>query len=386
MVDMQKKLPLVIVAAGGTGGHLFPAEALAVALKARGIRVELATDTRAARFAGNFPADAIIEFPAATPSGRSPIAAVKAMLTLARGFLAAFAAIRERRPVVIVGFGGYPTVPPLLAAGLARVPIIIHEQNVILGRANLLLSNWATLIATGFPQAGKVPKSAKERVAHVGNPVRPAVLEAARMAYQPLTEAGKMHLVVTGGSQGARVMSEIVPSAIELLPEHLVQRLSIVQQARAEDVERVRETYARLGVEAEVEPFFKDLPRRIAEAHLVIGRAGASTVAELAVIGRPAILVPLPSSLDQDQAANAAVLVRANAASAVLQKDFTPQWLADELIARFAHPVSLQLAADAARTAGHPDAAERLADQVFKVARGEWTPALDKQVSKESGS
>ncbi|MFD2252025.1 UDP-N-acetylglucosamine--N-acetylmuramyl-(pentapeptide) pyrophosphoryl-undecaprenol N-acetylglucosamine transferase [Pseudochelatococcus lubricantis] len=370
MVDTQNA-PLVIVAAGGTGGHLFPAEALTVALKARGARVELATDTRAAKFAGSFPADAIIEFPAATPSGRSPLTALKAVVTLARGFLAARGAIRARRPAVVVGFGGYPTVPPLLAAASLRVPVIVHEQNAVLGRANLMLSRFATLIATGFPGVGKVPEGARGRVAHVGNPVRPAVREAAAVPFRPLDAAGTLSLVVTGGSQGARVMSDIVPPAVEQLPENLRRRLSIVQQARAEDVERVRETYARLGVAAEIAPFFTDLPRRMAEAHLVIGRAGASTVAELAVIGRASILVPLPGSLDQDQAANAAVLVHAGAASAVAQKDFTPDWLARELAARFDDPASLQRAAEAARTAGYPDAAERLADRVLRVARGE---------------
>lgn len=370
--------PLVIVAAGGTGGHLFPAESLAVALKARGVRVVLATDTRAAAFAGNFPADGIIEFPAATPSGRSPLAALKAVTTLARGFAAAFGAIRRRRPVVIVGFGGYPTVPPLLAAALQRVPVIVHEQNAVLGRANLLLSRWATLIATGFPQVGKLPEGAKARTAHVGNPVRPAVIAAARTPFVPLEADGVLHLVVTGGSQGARVMSDIVPAAVELLPEPLRRRLAIVQQARKEDLERVRETYARLGVSAEVDSFFVDLPARIACAQLVIGRAGASTVAELAVIGRPSILVPLPGSLDQDQAANAAVLVRAGAASATAQRDFTPQWLADALRAVFDDPVSLHRGAIAARTAGYPDAAERLADEVFKVARGERSPAANR--------
>ncbi len=375
MADAAAKPPLVMVAAGGTGGHLFPAESLAVALRARGIGVVLATDTRAARFADHFPADDIVAFPAATPSGRSPLTALKAVFTLARGFFSAFGAIRSRKPVVIVGFGGYPTVPPLLAAGLQRVPIIVHEQNAVLGRANLLLSNWATLIATGFPHVGKVPEGAKNRVAHVGNPVRPAVIEAAGVPFEPLADGGVLRLVVTGGSQGARVMSDIVPDAVALLPETLRRRLSIVQQARKEDLERVRATYAQLGVAAHVDSFFIDLPARIAASHLVIGRAGASTVAELAVIGRPSILVPLPGSLDQDQAANAAVLSRAGAATAVAQKDFSPQWLADALAAVFADPASLHRGAIAARTAGYPDAAERLADQVLKVARGEWSPA-----------
>ncbi|MGI6247191.1 MAG: undecaprenyldiphospho-muramoylpentapeptide beta-N-acetylglucosaminyltransferase [Pseudochelatococcus sp.] len=367
----ETRAPLVIVAAGGSGGHLFPAEALTVALKARGVRVELATDARAAKFAQNFPADAVIAFPAATPSGRSPLAALKAAATLARGFFAAFAAIRGRRPAVIVGFGGYPTVPPLLAAGLLRIPIVVHEQNAVLGRANLLLSNWATLIATGFPEVGNVPEKARARLAHVGNPVRPAVLAAAGTPLAPPGEADAFNLVVTGGSQGARVMSDIVPPAVELLPQDLRGRLSIVQQARAEDVERVRETYARLGVRAEIAPFFTDLPQRMATAHLVIGRAGASTVAELAVIGRAAILVPLPGALDQDQAANAAVLVRAGAASAVAQKDFSPAWLAEELAARLRDPAALRRAGEAARKAGYPDAADRLAERVLGVARGE---------------
>lgn len=376
MVEVSGKAPLVIIAAGGTGGHLFPAEALAGALRARGVRVVLATDTRAARFAERFPADDIIEFPAATPSNRSPLAAVKAMMTLGRGFFSAFGAIKERGPAVVVGFGGYPTVPPLLAAAFQRLPVVIHEQNAVLGRANLLLSHWTTLIATGFPQVGKLPKGAQQRVVHVGNPVRPAVIEAARVPFQPLYENGVLHLVVTGGSQGARVMSDIVPAAVELLPDHLRQRLAIVQQARQEDLQRVREIYARLGVAAEVDAFFADLPARMAAAQLVIGRAGASTVAELAVIGRPSILVPLPGSLDQDQAANAAVLARASATTAVAQTEFTSQWLADTLKEVFGDPASLTRAAAAAHTVGYPDAAERLADQIIGIVSGAKPAAI----------
>lgn len=371
MADLSRENaagPLIAVAAGGTGGHLFPAEALAVALRARGARVVLATDTRAERFAGDFPAEAVIAFPAATPSGRSPVKALRALITLWQGFRAARREIRTRRPVVVVGFGGYPTVPPLLAAAKLGIPVIIHEQNAVLGRANLFLARRATLIATGFPTVGKLPEGLGERVVHVGNPVRPAVIEAARIPFTPLAQDGKLHLVVTGGSQGARVMSDIVPVAIARLPEALRKRLAIVQQARAEDVTRVRETYTDLDVEAVVEPFFKDLPLQIARSQLVIGRAGASTVAELAVIGRASILVPLPGALDQDQAANAAVLAQAGAAHVVAQADFTPEWLAGALEERFADPSSLQRAAQAATTVGHPDAAARLAERVLALA------------------
>lgn len=369
MAEAASLQPLIVVAAGGTGGHLFPAEALAVALKARGARVELATDDRAARYAGGFPAESIITFPAATPSGRSPIAAAKALLTLARGFFTARKRLAASRPAVVVGFGGYPTVPPLLAASTLKLPVVIHEQNAVLGRANAFLARRATAIATGFPEVGKVPDDVKSRITHVGNPVRPAIRQAALVPYPTFEAGGKLHLLVTGGSQGARVMSDIVPQAIALLPETLRSRLSVVQQARAEDIERVRGTYRDLGVDAVAESFFADLPDRMAAAHLMIGRAGASTVAELAVIGRPAILVPLPGSLDQDQAANAAVLERAGGATAVRQPDFTPQWLAGELEKRFNNPDSLRQTAQAASTAGHADAAERLAELVLDIAQ-----------------
>ncbi|MDJ1158611.1 undecaprenyldiphospho-muramoylpentapeptide beta-N-acetylglucosaminyltransferase [Chelatococcus sp. SYSU_G07232] len=361
--------PFVLIAAGGTGGHLFPAEALAVALARRGIRVSLATDGRAAKYAGAFPADAIFEIPSATPSGRSLPAAVQAALTLARGVWTARGLMRARRPAVVVGFGGYPTVPPVLAAALLRVPAIIHEQNAVLGRANRFLAARASAIATGFPGVGKVAEGLRGRLTHTGNPVRPAVLEAAEVPFQPLGAGDRLRVVVFGGSQGARVMSDVVPAAVERLPVELRARLSLTQQARPEDLARVRETYARLGVEAVVEPFFADLPQRIARAHLVVGRSGASTVAELAVIGRPAILVPLPHALDQDQAANAAALGSVGAATVIRQDDFTPERLAEEIATRLAIPEGLTRAAEAAKSAGVPDAGERLAALVMRVGR-----------------
>jgi UDP-N-acetylglucosamine--N-acetylmuramyl-(pentapeptide) pyrophosphoryl-undecaprenol N-acetylglucosamine transferase len=361
--------PLILLSAGGTGGHLFPAEALATALKARGARVALATDHRVGALSGGFPADEVIEIPSATPSGRSVPQMARAALLLSAGIVKAVPAIRRLSPSAVVGFGGYPTVPPVLAAALLRVPAAIHEQNGVMGRANRLLVRWATLIATGFPDVRGIPANAPGRRLHTGNPIRPAVLDAARMPMPALEAGGALDLLVFGGSQGARVMSDIVPAAVERMAPGHRSRLRIVQQAREEDLARVREHYARLGVTADLQPFFKDLPRRMAQAHLVIGRSGASTVAELAAIGRPAILVPLPGALDQDQAANAKSLADIGAATTILQDAFTPDRLADELRARLEDPSRLTLAASAAKSAGITDAAERLADAVLQLDR-----------------
>jgi UDP-N-acetylglucosamine--N-acetylmuramyl-(pentapeptide) pyrophosphoryl-undecaprenol N-acetylglucosamine transferase len=361
---------LVMLAAGGTGGHLFPAEALSHALHARRIRVVLMTDTRAAEYAGHFPAEAVHAVPAATPSGRSPLKMAGAVLELAKGTFAARAIIKRVQPAVLVGFGGYPTVPPVLGASLAGVKTIIHEQNAVMGRANRFLAGRATAIATGFAEVGGITEALKAKCRHVGNPVRPAVLEAASLDYGRPGE-GEIRLLVFGGSQGARVMADIVPPAIQLLTPAERARLFITQQARSEDHARVSGLYGELGVRCEVAPFFKDLPARMAQAHLVIGRSGASTVAELTVIGRPAILVPLPGSLDQDQAANAAFLERAGGAKRILQPDFTPQRLAAELSAMIAQPAGLTSMAANAKSAGIPDAAERLADLVIATAHSQ---------------
>lgn len=360
--------PLILLTAGGTGGHLFPAEALANALKASGARVALATDRRANAYAGSFPADEIVEIPSATPSGRSPLQMAKAALVLAQGTLKAIPAIRRLRPAVTVGFGGYPTVPPVVAASLLGIPTAIHEANGVMGRANRLLARRASLIATGFENLKGIPSGIPGKVERTGNPIRPAVLEAARRPYRAPTADAKFRLLVTGGSQGARVMSDVVPPAIELLGPELRSRLSVCQQARGEDLERVTAHYERLGVDFEAQPFFKDLPRRLAEAHLVISRSGASTVAELAVIGRPSILVPLPGAIDQDQAANAKTLGDIGAAVVLPQPDFTPERLAAELRAFMGEPDRLTRAAAAAHSASITDAAERLARAVLQLA------------------
>lgn len=357
----------VVVAAGGTGGHLFPAEALSVALARRGIAVELATDERASRYGNAFPARATHIIPSATVSTGNPAQMLRAGARLAGGTLRALGLFAWRRPAAVIGFGGYPTVPPVVAAWSLRIPTIIHEQNGVLGRANRLLAPIARAIATGFPGALDSYPALVAKAVHTGNPLRPAVIEAAKAPYVASAPGAPFRLVVFGGSQGARVMAEVVPAAIELIPVAVRARLAVVQQAREEDVARTQDTYRSAGVAAEVATFFTDLPAKLAAAHLVISRSGASTVAELAAIGRPAILVPLPHALDQDQRANATMLEKAGGAIRLEQADFTPKRLAAEIAALAAEPSRLAAIAGAARLTGKIDAAERLADLVQRV-------------------
>ena len=366
-MTQSRPMPLALLAAGGTGGHLFPAEALAVALQKRGVMVDLATDARAAHF--QFPARAVHLIPSATVRGGNPLALARTVALLGWGTAKAWALIGHVRPAVVVGFGGYPTVPPLIAASWRGVPTVLHEQNGVMGRANRLLAPRVTTIATGFPALERLDAALQSKVVFTGNPVRPQVVAAAGTAYAAPTPNGPFNLLVFGGSQGARVMAEVVPPAIERLDPALRARLSIVQQARADDLSAVRVSYARLGVAAECAPFFPDLPARIAAAHLVVSRSGASTVAELSAIGRPAILVPLPHALDQDQKANAGVLAAAGGAIMLGQNSFTAEELAAELSTLAADPQRLSRMAAAAKSAGTVDAAERLADLVINVAK-----------------
>jgi len=359
---------LVLLAAGGTGGHLFAAEALAEALSRRGIAVALATDHRAERFGKTFPARDIHVIASATVRGRNPLSLARTAAVLGIGTMQGLRLLARTRPSAVVGFGGYPTIPPVLAATLRKIPTVIHEQNAVIGRANRFLAPRVTAIATSF--AGVLDREEKlnAKATRTGNPVRPAVIAAAASPYTPPETTGPIRLVVFGGSQGARIMADIVPPAVERLARHLQARFAVVQQAREEDLARVMDIYARAKVAADVAPFFADLPARIASSHIVVARSGASTVAELAAIGRPAILVPLPHALDQDQSANAGVLERAGGAMRLRQDDFTPDRLAAEISALASAPQKLVAMAAAARSQGAIDAAERLADLVLRVA------------------
>ena len=360
--------PLILLAAGGTGGHLFPAEALGVELIRRGLRVRLATDSRALRYSGLFSKDMIDVVPSATVRGRAPWSLAHTGAMLAAGTAVSLKLVRRLRPAAVVGFGGYPTVPPLLAARLLGTPGIIHEANAVLGRANRFLSGRVSAIATSLPGVLDRDPALAGKTTTVGTPMRPAILAAAAVKFVSPETAGPFRLLVVGGSQGARVMADIVPGDIERLEPALWNRLILTQQVREEDMARVRAIYDRLKIGAELAPFFNDLPARLASNHLVVSRSGAGTVAELGAIGRPSILVPLPGAIDQDQFANAGVLAKANGALRIAQADFTPDRLAAEISALAAEPGRLTAMAAAARSVGRLDAAERLADLVMKVA------------------
>lgn len=367
----------ILLAAGGTGGHLFPAEALAHELKARGWSVHLATDDRAERFAGHFPADVIHPIPSATIGSKNPLALARTFWKLWRGVRVASTMIARIRPAAVVGFGGYPTLPPLYAATRRGRPTLIHEQNAVMGRANRALAARVTAIAGGFlPEDASV---AGRKTITTGNPVRPAVVEAAAQPYTVSQGSEPFHLLVFGGSQGAQFFSDAVPAAIALLPDDLRKRLVVTQQARKDDVERVTGAYAKLGIPAEISPFFTDMAARMARAQFVISRSGASTVSEIAVIGRPALLVPYPHALDHDQAANAAALAAAGGAEVHVQSSLDAAMLAGLLEVRMNEPEGLKTMAEAARSVGRPNAASLLADLTEAIASGQSPDGFRKE-------
>lgn len=358
----------IVVAAGGTGGHLFPAFALGEELQRRGYAVELMTDMRGDRYGTGFPARAVHTVHAATLKGRSPMAMVKTGATLARGVREAYAILGRVKPVAVIGFGGYPTFPPLLAARLRKIPTALHEQNAVMGRANRMLARRVTAIAASFEGTKALEPDAHAKTIVTGNPVRQVVIDWSRRAYAPPEPGGPLRLLVFGGSQGARYFSESVPPALTLLPEDLRQRLSVVQQCREEDLEAVRAAYAHAGIAASLAAFFPNLPEIMASSHLVIARAGASSVAELTVMGRPSILVPLPHALDNDQLQNAARLAESGGCWCIEQRTLTPDRLARHLESLLRDPARLIAAAIAARGMGRHDAVARLADLVERLA------------------
>ncbi len=364
----------ILLAAGGTGGHLFPAEALSHEMVARGWKVHLATDDRAERFAGHFPASAVHPIASATLGSKNPLALLASFWTIWRGVRQASDLIRRIKPEVVVGFGGYPTVPPLYAATRRNVPVIIHEQNAVMGRANKALAAKATAIAGGF--LGDAASQFQAKTFVTGNPVRPAVIEAATSHYAPSQPGRAFRLLVFGGSQGAQFFSDAVPAALATLPQAQRARLKVTQQARAEDVGRVKAALSELGIEAQVQPFFTDMAQRMAGAHLIVSRSGASTVSEIAVIGRPAFLVPYPYALDHDQAANAAALAAAGGAEVHVQASLSTERLAELIGSAMDDPEKLARMAVAARSAGKPDAARLLADLAEAIASGKSVAAF----------
>lgn len=356
-----------VIAAGGTGGHLFPAQALSEVLISRGWRIVLATDARGAAHADAFPATQIITLPAATVRGRNPLSLAKAALTVLAGVMAGRAALRAVDPAIVIGFGGYPSLPALLAAISQGRRTLIHEQNAVFGRANRLLAPFVTQVACAFPNLAKAsPRIAAAKVV-TGNPVRPEIAALFGQGYAP--PEGEIRLLVTGGSQGARLISELMPVALAALPEALRARLKVEQQTRPESLDVARRTYADALIDAEVAPFFSVMAPRLARAHLVVGRAGASTVTELAVAGRPSLLIPLGIALDDDQGQNARILSEAGAAGVMREAGLTAAGMTAALLELLDDPGRLTKMAGAAAGLGRPDGAARLADVVEATAR-----------------
>jgi UDP-N-acetylglucosamine--N-acetylmuramyl-(pentapeptide) pyrophosphoryl-undecaprenol N-acetylglucosamine transferase len=356
-----------ILAAGGTGGHLFPAQAVAGELMRRGRRVVVMTDGRGHNYSSAFPGAEIATVPAATFSGRNMVGRITAVVTIGAGVVAALMKFVRLRPSAVVGFGGYPSLPVMVAAKIANIPAALHEQNAVLGRVNRLLAARVSRIAATFPFVRFVPAN-PERIVFTGNPVRPAAVALRDSKYLPPEPGGPIRLLVFGGSQGARALSELVPAALAGLPPELRARLQITQQARAEDLEMVGEAYQTSAIRYEAAAFFDDLPKRMAAAHLIIARSGASTLSELTVIGRPAILIPYPFAMDDHQAANAAVLQEAGAAWVIPQSELDVEKLTKLLMGILADPAGLSAHAAAAKGLGHPDAARDLADLAEQIA------------------
>ena len=358
----------IVIAAGGTGGHLFPAEALAGALVARGHRIALMTDARSrAADSAAFAGREIFVLAGAGIAGRGALRGIGAAAALARGTLRARGLLARMDAAAVVGFGGYPSVAPALGARMLRhaPPVLLHEQNAVLGRANRFLAPRAAGLALSFADTARVPSGVPVEV--TGNPVRPAILAEADAAYASAGADGRLSLLVLGGSLGARAFADLVPAALAALPEHLRARIALAQQCRAEDLPRVREAYATAAFPWEAAAFFQNVAPMIASAQLVIARAGASTIAELAAIGRPAILVPLPGAIDDHQSANTRPLVGVGAAEAIAQAGLTPDLLAARIAAWLDDPARRARAAAAATTLGRIDAASRLADFVERA-------------------
>jgi UDP-N-acetylglucosamine--N-acetylmuramyl-(pentapeptide) pyrophosphoryl-undecaprenol N-acetylglucosamine transferase len=350
----------ILLAAGGTGGHMFPAGAVAEELTAAGYEVHLVTDKRGMAYVSNLPPMALHQIPAATVYGGGLFAVPMRIVTLLVSLLVSMFLIIRLRPKVIVGFGGYPSFGPVLAGLLMRRTVLVHEQNAVLGRVNKLAAGLGSFVATSYNDTVNVPKAAAEKMRRTGNPLRPAILKAAAGGYRYLATSRAFELLIFGGSQGASVFTDIVPKALALLPADKKRRLRVVQQVRQVDMRETLTAYGDEGIYSEIREFFTDLPTRMRRAHLMIARGGASTVAEMAALGVPTIFVPLPGSLDQDQKHNVHELDRTGCARVVAQRDFTAELLADELSKLMDNEGRLQRMSDKARKFAELDATGRL--------------------------
>lgn len=358
-----------VLAAGGTGGHMIPAHALAAELGSRGHGVLLITDERGARFPGLFKNVPVHILPAGRLGG-GPVGWLKAASSVLKGRAESKRIYREHRPDAVVGFGGYPAFPSLLAASAMKIPTVLHEQNAVMGRVNRLLAGEAEAVGVAYDEIDRLKPKYKAKTVLVGNPVREEIARLGEMPFPPFDEIAPLKILVTGGSQGAAILSYVVPEGLGMLEPSLRRRLQVVQQCRPDDIERVRSQFAALGIPAELTTYIEDMAAKLGDCHLMIGRAGASTIAELTAAGRPAILIPFAAATDDHQTANAREMVKAGGARAIRQENFTPDVLARQIEALAMDPVAMNNAAARALSVGRPHAARDLADLVERVGNG----------------
>jgi UDP-N-acetylglucosamine--N-acetylmuramyl-(pentapeptide) pyrophosphoryl-undecaprenol N-acetylglucosamine transferase len=365
---MKKRALTFILAAGGTGGHMFPADALRDELERRGYQVLLFTDSRGLAFPGIFEKTETFMIKSGTFSRRSPIGIIRTGWALFKGFIKAGWLLVKLSPSGVVGFGGYPVVPTMAAARFWNVPYCLHEQNAVLGRANRMASRGARALALSFRGTKKIKWHSRFMTKVTGNPIRSTILALGKKKYPAISKTSKLNLLIFGGSQGASVFSDVVPEALSLLPKALKDRLVITQQCRANDVERVQKAYKTAGIKAEVKTFIRDIPKVLGNTHLVISRAGATSLFEFAGAGRPSILVPLPSAMDDHQTANAKVMEKAGGGWVIPQGEFSAAKLAKQIQKLALNPKTLAEAAEKALTVSHPNAVKTLADLVENMA------------------
>ena len=370
-----------VLAAGGTGGHMVPAHALAAELKKRGHGVLLITDQRGARFPGLFEDMPVHILPAGRLGG-GPLNWLRAARSVLAGRREAKNLYRNHRPDAVVGFGGYPAFPALIAASAMGIPTLLHEQNAVLGRVNRLLAGRAAAIGSAYSRIERLKPRHRDKLVLVGNPVRDEIARLGEAPFPPFDEFAPLKILVTGGSQGASVLGKVVPKGLGMLGPSLRMRLQVMQQCRPDDIEQVREHYAKLGIPAELMTYIEDMAEKLGEAHLFIGRAGASTIAELTAAGRPAILVPYPSATDDHQTANARDISKAGGARTIPQPQFTPEVLARQIEAMAADPQALANAASRALSVGRPHAARDLADLAERVGGGTAPVAVGPAVAR----
>lgn len=365
---IRRRTSHIVLAAGGTGGHMFPALALSEELIERGHKVTLITDKRGLKYRKLFEGVKVYEVNGVTFAGKGLLGKIAAIPKIIGSIFEAKSLLKMLKPGAVIGFGGYPSFPTIRAARSLKIPTCLHEQNAVLGKVNRMMAKSVDAVALSFEDTQKANWDKYNFVAVTGNPVRKEVVDIGDLYYPTLGDDRIFRILVIGGSQGAKIFSEVVPQAISTLPRASQRRLQVTQQCREEDIEAVRELYADTKIAVELTTFIDDLPNCMRWSHLVIGRAGASTIAELTTAGRPAILVPYPHATDDHQTANARELVANGGAWLYQNNQFNAKELAKTLQRMARHPNEVWLAAEESRKIGKPYATKDLADIVERLA------------------